>query len=448
VSSTVARATALRGAFDRAGYDEERVAAALHVDPPIGALVAAANRRRLGDDLLGTLIRLFLVGERTPPSALTEEELADALDLRLLRRVENGVEASVAVVPFRGGLVAHDHEGVPVERADHVAGVGPATRTLASLTVRRHARRALDIGTGNAAQALLLARHADEVVATDVNPRALALAGATLRLNEIDNVDLREGSFFEPIAGERFDLIATNPPWVVSPDSAFVYRDAGLDRDELSRMFVQTVPQHLADEGMATMLLCWLPDEEEDWSAPVRRWLVGSGCDAVVVRYVADDAISYGTKWTEDESDTDRWIDYFDAAGIDCFATGAVVLRKAGTERVVAYDAADGPSGSASDQLLRIFDALDFDGDLLGERLALAPHRLAEQLAWTGTGYAPEYLTLRLDEGAGLDAPVDPAALQTLFALDGSRPLRELPGAEAALPTIRRLFELGFVERR
>src|SRR5512133_3284662 len=175
-----------------------------------------------------------------------------------------------------------------------------------------------------------------------------------------------------------------------------MYRDADLERDELSRLFVETLPQHLTDGGMATLLACWLHGEEEDWSAPVRRWLEGSGCDALLLRYVGDDAISYATKWVEDDADADRWIAHFKQQGIERFSTGAVVLRKSGTERVVAHDVAGGPEGSSSEQLLRMFTALDFDGDLLDERLALAPHRLYERLAWTSAGYAPEYLTLIL----------------------------------------------------
>jgi methylase of polypeptide subunit release factors len=442
--AAVASATTLRAVFDRAGYDEERIAAALHVDPPVGALKASENRRRLADDALARLVRLFLIGERVPAA----DELAGAFELGLLRRTEHGFEAPVAVVPFLGALVVHDHEGVPIERSDHVQGVGPSTRTLAALTPRRHVRRALDIGTGNAAQALLLARHADEVVATDVNPRAFELAAAALQLNGVDNVELRPGSFFEPVAGERFDLIATNPPWVVSPDSAFLYRDSGLGRDEVSRLFVQRLPEHLTEGGVATLLACWTHDEDEHWSAPVRRWLTGGGCDAIVLRYVPDDPISYGTTWTDDDEEADRWIAYFNAERIERLATGAVVLRRSGTERVRVHDVDQAPTGDAGDQLLRMFAALDFDGSLLDERLALAPHRLHEQLAWTADGYAPEHLTLVLDDGAGIEAAVDPAALQALFALDGSRPLRELPGAEAALPTIRTLFELGFLERR
>ena len=53
----------------------------------------------------------------------------------------------------------------------------------------------------------------------------------------------------------------------------------------------------------------------------------------------------------------------------------------------------------------------------------------------------------RLDEGAGVEVPIDPAALRALFALDGSLPVGDLPDAAAAFPTIQRLFEAGFAGR-
>jgi methylase of polypeptide subunit release factors len=448
VTAIAAAAAALRAGFDRAGYDLERVAEALQVDPPAGPDAAVENRLRLGDDPLGLLVRLFLAGERVPAAPFTDAELAEALELGLLRRAGDELEAPVAVAPWGGLLVVHDHEAGEVTRADHVAGIAAASRTLASMTVRRPARRALDVGTGNALQALLLARHADEVVATEVNPRALELAATTLRLNTVSNVELREGSFFEPVEGERFDLIATNPPWVVSPDSTFLFRDGGLEGDELSRLFVRTLPRHLTDGGIATALACWAHGASEDWSAPVRRWLADSGCDAVIVRYVGDDAISYAANWSD--GDDERWLAHYRAAGIEQLATGAVVLHRrarGGGGRMLALDAHDAPTGVAGEQLLRILGAFDYDGDLTGERLALVPHTLDEQLVWTEDGYAPERLVLRPDDSIGVEVPVEPAALPALFRLDGSQHVGELPGTAAALPTIRRLFELGAVER-
>jgi hypothetical protein len=126
------------------------------------------------------------------------------------------------------------------------------------------------------------------------------------------------------------------------------------------------------------------------------------------------------------------------------------VLRKRkgdGEGRFAAADAESGPTGSASDQIERVFAALDFGGDLREERLRLAPHVLDEQLAWVDGAYRHVRLAIRLDDGAGVEVNADPAALPALFACDGSKPVRALPAADAALPTIRRLFEAGFVGR-
>ena len=349
-------------------------------------------------------------------------------------------------------LLAHDLQRSPLP-AEHVVGVHPATRTVAALTLRRPVARALDVGTGCGAQALLAARHADRVVATDVNERALELARLNARLNGVDNVEFREGSLFEPVARERFDLIVSNPPFVISPDNELVFRDGGHARDDLSRAVVEGMAAHLADGGVATTLVSRTHDRDEDWSSPLRAWVAGTGCDAVLIRYVCNDDVGYAVKWAEDGS-VDRWLDYYRESGIDQISSGIVVLRRreGGAGRwVEAVDAPAGPAGSASAQLERMFagrDLLESNLDLLRARLALVPHRLHESLAWRGESYAPQHLALALDEGAGIEAPVEPAALRTLFALDGSRPLDELPDAQAALPTIRRLLELGFLERR
>ena len=77
--------------------------------------------------------------------------------------------------------------------------------------------RALDVGTGCGVQALHATRHADAVVATDVSARALAFARLTLALNGARAVDLRQGDLLEPARGEQFDLVVSNPPFVITP---------------------------------------------------------------------------------------------------------------------------------------------------------------------------------------------------------------------------------------
>ena len=131
---------------------------------------------------------------------------------------------------------------------DHVLGLGGASLTLARITPRRDVGRAMDLGCGAGSQVLHAARHASRVVATDTNPRALRLTALTAALSGIpeEQLDLREGSLFAPVSDERFDLVVSNPPFVISPSHRFTYRDAGLPGDELSRLVVRGAAAHLA----------------------------------------------------------------------------------------------------------------------------------------------------------------------------------------------------------
>ena len=205
--TTVAQAR-LRDAFARAGYTQEALSAALHVDEPVGAGAVRANASRL-DGPLGTLARLFLAGESVPRSVAAEALDVDAAVAAGLLEGEAELTAPFAVDEWQGFYVAHDHEADVA--FDHVAGISNATRTLAALTLRRPVRRALDLGTGCGSQALLTSRHAEHVVATDVTERALRVARLNLELNDVTNVELREGSLFEPVEGELFDLIVSQP---------------------------------------------------------------------------------------------------------------------------------------------------------------------------------------------------------------------------------------------
>lgn len=135
------------------------------------------------------------------------------------------------------------------------------------LTVHRPGARALDLGTGSGVQALVLARQAGSVTATDVNPRALDFVRFNAALNQLGNVLPQEGSWFGPVQGSTFDAIVSNPPYVISPDAAYTYRDAGLARDTVSRMVVTEAARHLPPGGIATVLCKWAHDDS--WADPL-----------------------------------------------------------------------------------------------------------------------------------------------------------------------------------
>src|SRR5262249_9015722 len=168
------------------------------------------------------------------------------LDIEGLEFVESqgdAIRSSVAVQPWRGALVVHDwNEGTPGD--DNVVGASGVTEALADLTVRRTVGTALDLCTGSGAQAAVASGHSGRVVGVDVSPRALQLAERTLALSGVDNVQLRLGDVRDSCSGERFDLVVANPPFVVSPDRRWLFRDAA---DEISRLVVDRAAGLLPD---------------------------------------------------------------------------------------------------------------------------------------------------------------------------------------------------------
>ena len=246
----------LREVLDAAGYAEPTVLAALGL--PRLPDARGMERRMLlhrtrGGSPLETLVRLLLLGEPVGEpgflSAVAPTALADWASAGLVAADGDVVRPLLRLRPHRGLLLAHDAprgEGEPLP-ADFVMGVGNSSITLSELTVRRHSRRTLDLGTGCGVQALLAAPHSDTVVAADRNPRAVALAAFNAALNAVASVECRLGDLFAPVAGERFDLIVSNPPFVISPDRSYVYRDAEVEGDSICREVVRQGAGHLAE---------------------------------------------------------------------------------------------------------------------------------------------------------------------------------------------------------
>ena len=262
---------ALRSRLAEAHYTTERLEETLGGGQmSLSAADVAAHERRLPPgDPFTALVRLFLLGAPLgadeAEAALGSVDVEGLLAAGWLEPAEGGARAALKVVPHGDVLIASDREADDDAASDCVAGIHPPSVTLANLTVRRHAARALDVATGNGIQALLASRHADTVVATDVNPRALAVAALNARLNGADNVELRQGSYFAPVEGERFDLLTCNPPYVISPEARYAYRDSGLSGDTVSRRVVQQAPKLLAEGGFAHILVSWAHTADDPW---------------------------------------------------------------------------------------------------------------------------------------------------------------------------------------
>lgn len=407
-------------------------------------------------DRLADLLRLFLLRLDIPAAraadALAPLPVERAERLGIVTRVGDAVRGSVRILPAGDLLFACDREleSDPRLSADHVMGVSSSSIFLASLTVRANVRDVLDIGCGNGIQSVLAAHHARRVVACDINPRALAFTAFNAALSGMVNVECREGSFFEPARSESFDLVVSNPPFVISPANAVVFRDSGMRGDDVSRMVVREAAAHLRPGGHGFVLVSWGVPPDVEWQTPLEEWVRDTGCDAWFLHHARGTPLGYAATWNEPlqhlepgvyERALDEWVAYYRELGYASIGYGAVILRKrASKTHWTRADDIHGQREPASGaQIARLIAAEDYlathdDAGLLGVRLTVEPaHRLDQTLRTRDGVFAVESATLRLEDGLRFQMDIDAYTAELLTHLDGRRTL-----AEAAAETARR----------
>ena len=472
----------LRAALVDAGFTYDGVAQVLggqaH-DALMRNETTPGRRRTTGGSPVETLIRLFLL-QTTVARSDAERALPGLLDQLA---AEGFVDQSVGEVAARldcRPYAADDNElwvvsdltpgldGLPQRvGADHVLGISAASTSLAQLTIRDQVGTALDLGTGCGVQALHLAGHSRRVVATDVNQRALRIARFNAELNEVaDRVEVRDGSFFEPVTGERYDLIATNPPFVISPATGerLVYRDSGLPGDRVVEDIVRAAPDHLTDGGWCQILANWVITTGRPWDERLAGWL-SDDCDVLVVQREVVDPATYVELWLKDAGlhgapdyfeRYDTWLSWFEDQRIEAVGFGWVNLRRSGSaDRSLLdwpYDV-EQPIAAA----IRDWGDAQRVEVTLGSRLVARADLVQEALGPVGAE-DPATIVLRQQRGFRRAHQADTVLAALVGACDGEltvgqildavATLLELDAEEtraAYLPQVRELVTAGFL---
>jgi methylase of polypeptide subunit release factors len=444
----------------------------------MAAQVVLANAQ----DLQADLIRLWLLAQPVPEArvraALSQtDELVAA---GLLVAEGEAIRAEVELKPYGDELlsawICADQTPLdgrsPRPRTDFVLGASPASTTLAQLIPRAKVGRVLDLGTGCGIQALHLASHADQIVVTDLNPRALELARITLGLAGV-SADFRLGSLYEPVSGEGFDLIVTNPPYVISPPqrSELVYREGTETSDGLMRRVVAEAGPRLNPGGTLIVLGNWAITDQP-WAERLAGW-VPSGADALVLQREVLDVYEYIELWLADAGLAGgseyaqryaEWLDYFAACGIKQVGMGWFALHNGGRRRPeVRFEdwphAVHQPVGAAfADFFAAIEPARLFDDQLLATCWQIHPELIQETFAAPGAA-DPEHLILRQHYGFGRATEPGTALAAVVGACDGDLPLGVLIAAVAdllgvdslalqgeLLPQVRTLVAQGYLQ--
>lgn len=472
----------LREFLASSGYDEENLHKRRYfMELPSSRL---RNTARLLDlvrepGALNTLLRWFWLGvsqdATTCAGTIPDWFMEIALSCGLLRCEGNELATDIMLFPTEGFLTVCDR-AMRIEALDpeFVLWPNPTSRLLSRFTIRRHSRATLDLGTGNAVQAVMAAAHSDQVVATDLNPRAVAYARFSAGLNGLENVECLAGDGFAPVAGRKFDLIVSNPPFFISPADRYLFCDNPMDLDQLCRRFVKEAPSYLHEGGYFQLICQWALVRGQSWRERVTEWLEGTGCDAWVLMGQAQDPSEYAQHRitevaTATEGDADlygSYMAYYRERNVESIQDGIIAMRKrSGKNWILLEEIKEIPAPPFGEPVLAMFAARDFltahasDEQMREVKPRISPHARLEQFFQAGDGrWQPTSLNLRLTKGFPFFVGLQPEVAGFLSACDGNRTLGELIGNFArqvdapfekvqseCLAIVRRLMERGFL---
>ncbi len=497
-AATPEQAASLRADLADSGWGVEAVAALLgeaadaalrrEIRLPALRAVRAALADGPAPSPVAVLTALFMLGEPVPATALDaalpRTAAAGAAAIGLVGEPDGAgcVRALVDLRPHEAvddagevrWWVASDLGELVTGRAlapDHVLGVGGAGLTLAGLTPRRRVGTALDLGCGCGIQTLYLLRHAEHVVATDISARALAFTAFNAALAGVSvtgapdagsepvlgsgRLELLRGSLLEPVVGRRFDLIASNPPFVLTPPAVreaglplMEYRDAG--GPVLPRL-VAGFGEHLEPGASAVMLGNWEHRGAGSWRDAVAAWLPEE-LDAWILERELQDPVEYATMWLRDggltperdaegfDAALEAWIDDFEARDVRGVGFGYLIVHRPRRPREPWHlleevtTSGQGVLGPHVAEVLEVREQLaGLDDEAVADLHPLLAPDVTEERHLIPGAAEPTVILLRQGGGLGRALQASTAVAALAGVADGELSVGQVASAVAAL---------------
>ena len=497
-AATPEQAASLRADLADSGWGVEAVAALLgevadaalrrEIRLPALRAVRAALAAGAVPSPVAVLTALFMLGEPVPATALDaalpRTAAAGATAIGLVGEPDESgcVRALVDLRPHEAvddagevrWWVASDLGELVTGRAlapDHVLGVGGAGLTLAGLTPRTPVGTALDLGCGCGIQTLYLLRHAEHVVATDISARALAFTAFNAALAGVSvtgapdagsepvlgsgRLELLRGSLLEPVVGRRFDLIASNPPFVLTPPAVreaglplMEYRDAG---GPILPALVAGLGEHLEPGASAVMLGNWEHRGAGSWRDAVAAWLP-EGLDAWVIERELQDPVEYATMWLRDggltperdpeafDAALEAWIDDFEARDVRGVGFGYLIVHRPQSPREPwrlleeVTTSGQGVLGPHVAEVLEVRERLaGLDDDAVADLCPLLAPDVTEERHLIPGAAEPTVILLRQGGGLGRTLQASTAVAALAGVADGELSVGQVASAVAAL---------------
>ncbi len=465
---SVEAAAVLAEALRAAGLNEQSVLEVFGVQTPeqVRAMPTQVRMMKTSQETpLNVMIRMFLMGVAASPATASKatgpRSADDWVALGLFRKDQGQYRATVQLYLAGDLLIASDMPVVTAGRVtmprDAVMGVLQTTLDLSAMMIRRHVGSVLDLGCGAGLLALQAAGFATSVVAADINPRAAAFVRFNAALAGKTNVEAVAGDRFAPVQGRTFDLIIANPPYVISPESRFTFRDSGMKLDAFCRSLAEKAGTHLNPGGHFQMFCDFAHVSGENPAKRVASWFAGSGCDVVVSRLSTLPPRDYAEHWCrmtgaaanqqEFMNRLGSWLQYYQSERVEAITHALVTMRRPSPGAADAPVAGDVPDdgrapwirfdeipdrvqGSAGEQIARGFTSRDFlrrtgDEALLAASMVAAPElRLAREVAPSEHGsWSDSAFQARLSRGFPFAATLQHWEFVALSEAGAGKPL-------------------------
>ncbi|MCP6761192.1 MAG: methyltransferase [Fischerella sp. CENA71] len=157
---------------------------------------------------------------------------------------------------------------------------------LTRLLVRGPTKYALDMGTGCGVLALVMSRYAEQVMAVDINPRALNIAQFNAMLNGVTNVEFLAGDLFNTIKDQRFDRIVFNSP---TYDEQGEFKSPLLAGEQILSRFFSCICYHLTTDGYCQVNLAMNDYPDSSFTQRLQTWLSSSDMTFKILLLVAEE---------------------------------------------------------------------------------------------------------------------------------------------------------------
>ncbi len=440
----------LREIFINAGYNEPAIYKALDIPyftmMSLYSLPIFLNFKLIDDTPFNKLVKLFLISQSLKKEELlqdlfTEEDINALAAMRILSEKENRVSSLIDIYPCMGTFIATDHRFTDHKSTRAVMYLSKDSFTLALGTIREPVKRTLDLCTGSGVQAILAARHSEEVIGIDINPRAINFAEFNSIFNQVENIRFLEGDLFAPVEGERFNLIVANPPFVPHPGNKkkLFFRDGGYSGEAILDGILMNIHRFLTEKGRCHIFTEVLLRKKHDYMEKLSGTLGDKPFDILVLagnhipsEMYAIGHLKYTGEYSEFTTELVEWLKCLYENGITQIAEGLITLSPTedGTSPAHSILQYRIPNRAFGHKVAQYFASLK---DSAEERdiSALIPI-LNDEVNYIWKGRSPAgtetYSVEFSEEGLPIEEPLSPGETEILELCDGKRTAEKVAG--------------------